>query len=88
VVRDEDFASATAQSLDTDDFLEDINHVLTRLKERGFGRVIVVNLTREAIGVPVVRVIVPGLEQFGVDGDRIGERCKAARRARSSGASS
>jgi putative methanogenesis marker protein 1 len=88
VARDEDFASAVARSLDTDDFLEDINHVLTRLKERGFERVIVVNLTREAIGVPVVRVIVPGLEQYGVDGDRIGERCKAARRARSSGASS
>jgi len=45
-------------------------------------------LTQETIGVPVVRVIVPGLELFGVDGDRIGERCKAARRARSSGTSS
>ena len=88
VAGNEDLATAAAQSLDTNDFLEDIKHVLTLLKERGFKRVIVVNLTREEIGVPVVRVIVPGLELFGVDGDRIGERCKAARRARSSGASS
>ncbi|MBN1455437.1 MAG: YcaO-related McrA-glycine thioamidation protein [Methanomicrobia archaeon] len=88
VVRDEDFASAAARSLDTDDFLTDITHVLTLLKARGFEQVIVVNLTREAIGVPVVRVIVPGLEQYGVDGDRIGRRCQAARRARASGASS
>ncbi|MGC9444339.1 MAG: YcaO-related McrA-glycine thioamidation protein [Candidatus Methanospirareceae archaeon] len=84
VERYEDFASAAARSLDTNDFLEDLKHVVTLLEERGFERVIVVNLTREAIGVPVVRVIVPGLEQFGVDGDRIGARCTAARRARSS----
>ncbi|HDS45067.1 MAG TPA: YcaO-related McrA-glycine thioamidation protein [Methanomicrobia archaeon] len=84
MVRHEDFAAAATRSLDTNDFREDIKHVLTRLNERGFERVIVVNVTREAIGVPVVRVIVPGLEQYGVDGDRIGERCAAARRARSS----
>ena len=88
VARHEDFAAATARSRDTDDFREDISHLLTRLKAQGFERVIVVNLTREEIGVPVVRVIVPGLEQYGVDGDRIGERCKAAQKARLSSTSS
>ncbi len=84
VAKHEEFATAAARSRDTNDFLDDIQHVLALLKARGFERVIVVNLTQDAIGVPVVRVIVPGLELFGVDGDRIGERCKAARRARAS----
>jgi ribosomal protein S12 methylthiotransferase accessory factor len=41
------------------------------------GRVIVSDLTRE-IGVPVVRVTVPGLEMYAVDRERIGSRCKSA----------
>ncbi len=70
-----------------DDFLDDIKYMIERLKEAGLERVIVVDLTREEVGVPVVRVIVPGLEVYAVDGERIGKRCKNARRrlARSSG---
>jgi putative methanogenesis marker protein 1 len=76
----EDFDALDPVSRDNDDFLEDIKHVLTRLRAAGLERVIVVDLTRAEIGVPVVRVIVPGLEMFGVDGERIGGRCRDARK--------
>jgi ribosomal protein S12 methylthiotransferase accessory factor len=46
--------------------LEDIKHILKRLKRAGVKRSIVVNLTNPSIGIPVVRVIVPGLETFEV----------------------
>jgi ribosomal protein S12 methylthiotransferase accessory factor YcaO len=76
----EDFDALDSVSRDNDDFLDDIKHVLTRLRAAGLERVIVVDLTRAEIGVPVVRVIVPGLEMFGVDGERIGRRCRDARK--------
>jgi len=67
-------------SYHTDDFLDDIHIVLERLKSAGLDRVIVSDLTRPEIGVPVVRVIVPGLEHYAMDPERIGERCRRARR--------
>ena len=76
----EDLESAESLSVDNEDFRDDIKHVLTRLTAAGLERVIVVDLTRAEIGVPVVRVIVPGLEMYGVDGERIGRRCKNARK--------
>jgi ribosomal protein S12 methylthiotransferase accessory factor len=69
-------------SFDTDDFLTDIHHVTDRLGAAGLSRVIVVDLTRPEIGVPVVRVVVPGLEIYAVDQDRIGRRCRDARNRR------
>ena len=80
--KSKDLDTVESCSLDNNDFLEDIQHVLARLKAAGLERVIVVDLTREEIGVPVVRVIVPGLEMYGVDGDRIGGRCRNARKQR------
>lgn len=44
------------------DLWQDVCRVVERLAEHGSSRVIVVDLTREDLGVPVVRVIVPGLE--------------------------
>ena len=41
---------------------EDIDWQLTRLKASGITQVIVVNLTREEFAIPVVKVIIPGLE--------------------------
>ncbi len=38
--------------------------------------VIVTDLTREIVGIPVVRVTVPGLEMYAIDRERIGPRCK------------
>jgi ribosomal protein S12 methylthiotransferase accessory factor len=67
-------------SFDSDDFLTDIRFVTGRIRQAGLERVIVCNLTRPELGVPVVRVIVPGLEVFAMDGERMGERCRNARR--------
>jgi ribosomal protein S12 methylthiotransferase accessory factor len=64
------------RSQDSEDFLDDINLMLKRLEEAGMDRAIVIDLTREEIGVPVVRVMVPGLEQSAMDPDRRGRRCR------------
>jgi ribosomal protein S12 methylthiotransferase accessory factor len=49
-----------------DDILDDIKFILNRLKKSGIKKVIVVDLTDPNLKVPVVRVIVPGLETFEV----------------------
>lgn len=66
----------------SDDLLTDIRHVCDTLVSAGYERVIVTDLTRPDIGVPVVRVVVPGLEVFAMDQERSGERCRNARRNR------
>jgi len=48
------------------DLLDDIKIILKRLKKAGLKRVIIVDLTNNNTGVPVVRAIVPGLETFEV----------------------
>jgi ribosomal protein S12 methylthiotransferase accessory factor YcaO len=48
------------------DILDDIKFILNRLKKSGLKRVIVVDLTHRKLRIPVVRVIVPGLETFEV----------------------
>jgi thioglycine synthase len=67
-------------SFDSDDFLDDITLAIERLRGAGLDRVVAVDLTRESVGVPVVRVIVPGLEVYAMDQERAGGRCDAARR--------
>ncbi len=47
----------------------DLRWMLARLRAAGFDQVIAVNLAREAISVPVARVIVPGLEGVMDDAD-------------------
>ena len=71
---------AKIQSFESDDFLLDIKYMLKKLEEASLDRVVVVDLTREEIGLPVVRVIVPGLENAAVDPERVGKRCKDASR--------
>jgi putative methanogenesis marker protein 1 len=66
-------------SFDSSDFLDDINLAVERIRNAGLERIIVVDLTRDTIGVPVVRVIVPGLEVYAMDQERAGMRCHAAR---------
>jgi ribosomal protein S12 methylthiotransferase accessory factor len=75
-------------SSDSDDFLKDIRFVISALKKQGLERVIVFDLTREEIGIPVVRVIVPGLEVYAMDPERKGERVKNAKDHRLSRAQS
>ena len=70
---------ADVPSFESDDFLLDIRHMLAKLKEAGLNRAVVVNLTRPEIGIPVVRVIIPGLEMSAVDPERVGKRSRNAR---------
>ena len=58
------------------DILDDIRLILNRLKRAGLKRAIIVELTNSKIGIPVVRVIVPGLETFEVTGSIMGVRAK------------
>jgi putative methanogenesis marker protein 1 len=68
----------TIRSCDSDDFLKDIRIMTEALKRKGLDRVIVVDLTREEIDIPVVRVVVPGLESYAMDRERRGKRVKDA----------
>ncbi|MGD1004503.1 MAG: YcaO-related McrA-glycine thioamidation protein [Methanoregulaceae archaeon] len=69
---------STIRSYDSDDFLKDIHLMIDALNKKGLDRVIVVDLARDEIGIPVVRVVVPGLESFAMDSERRGERVKHA----------
>lgn len=71
---------STISSFDSDDFLTDITYTVSMLEKAGLDRVIAVDLTRPEIGIPVVRVIVPGLEVSAMDQERVGARCRDARR--------
>ncbi len=66
--------------LSTDDIKDDIMEIIDRLRQVGLGKVIVYDLTRKELGVPVVRVIVPGLEVYALDQDRVGRRFMEAAR--------
>jgi ribosomal protein S12 methylthiotransferase accessory factor len=52
---------------DADTFDEEIDWQLERLRAAGFGRVVVVDLTKSNIGLPVARIIIPGLELAFID---------------------
>jgi ribosomal protein S12 methylthiotransferase accessory factor len=71
-----DVAHVPGESID-----EDVTHELDALKAVGVPQVILVDLTRPDIGIPVVRVVVPGLEGWADRGDRIvpGARRRALR---------
>jgi ribosomal protein S12 methylthiotransferase accessory factor len=58
----------------SDDILTDIVDIRTKLRQKGFERIIVVDLTRSDANIPTVRVIVPGMEVFCFDKTRRGER--------------
>ena len=60
----------------------DVEWVLRRLRSAGIQQVLVVDLTKPEFGIPVVRVVVPGLEgpDTGGRGDYVpGPRARAAR---------
>jgi ribosomal protein S12 methylthiotransferase accessory factor len=60
---------AHVPSFESLSFEGDLRWMLARLRAAGIDQVIAVDLTREAIGVPVARVIVPGLEGVMNDAD-------------------
>jgi len=59
----------------TDSFKDDIDISMKLLEKSGVEDAYYVDLTRD-IGIPVVRVIIPGLELFSVDTSRVGSRLK------------
>lgn len=67
-------------SIQNADILDDINLILSRLKESGLSKAIVVDLTNPELGIPVVRVIVPGLETFKINKQVVGSRAQESAR--------
>jgi thioglycine synthase len=61
---------------ETADVMDDIRYMLSRLGERGLRQVVAVDLTRSELGIPVVRVVLPGLEVLSIDPWRIGARIR------------
>jgi YcaO-like protein with predicted kinase domain len=53
---------AEAPSSDTEDLVTDLVVEIEHLRKSGFTRIVAVDLTRAKLGIPVVRVIIPGLE--------------------------
>jgi putative methanogenesis marker protein 1 len=78
---DEYKPAADIKSCATPDFKTDIEEMIKRIRAAGLDRVIVFDLTDPEIKIPVVRVVVPGLECFTIDNERKGDRCRAAERA-------
>jgi ribosomal protein S12 methylthiotransferase accessory factor len=65
-----------------DDLAADLRALLARLRAAGIGQVVAVDLTRSDLGIPMVRVVIPGLEWDGNHpGYRPGLRARAARAA-------
>lgn len=61
----------------SDSFKEDIETTMKQLGKCGLKDVFFVDLTRSEVDVPVVRVVIPGMEVFSVDPERAGDRvCK------------
>ena len=56
---------ASVPTVESDSFEEDLTRLLGAIARAGCDRVVVVDLTRPEIGIPVVRVIVPGLHDEG-----------------------
>ncbi len=77
----DDFRSGLRVSFDevttfeSDDLAHDLQYLLTRLRTAGFDSAIVVDLSREDLGMAVVRIRVPGLTSFLANRRRAGWRC-------------
>ncbi len=57
-------------------FKDDIETSLKLLDKCGFNKVLYTDLTRPEIQIPVVRVVIPGMEVYSVDTERIGKRLR------------
>lgn len=57
------------------DLREDLSFLLERLIAVGVEQIVVTDLSRPDLGIPVVRVRVPGLATFSVNQRRVGWRC-------------
>lgn len=78
---------SAAPTWEADSFEEDLAWLLGRLRAAGLKRAVMVDLTRPEFGVPVARVIVPGLEAPGwAAGPLPGARARAYARPGREGA--
>ncbi|BCH22527.1 YcaO-like family protein [Mesorhizobium sp. L-8-3] len=59
----------------SDSIAEDVELIVDRLRSTGVDQAVVVDMSDPSLGVPVVRVRVPGLAMFMVDRCRVGWRC-------------
>ncbi|MFP4655188.1 MAG: YcaO-related McrA-glycine thioamidation protein [Methanohalobium sp.] len=80
--KDKDIEIVTLEELN--DFsqhspVENINTVIDQLKNL-VDNAIIVNLSRDSIDVPVVRVIIPTFEMYTLDRERVGKRKNIARK--------
>jgi len=57
-------------------FKDDIETSLNLLDKCGFDDVLYTDLTRPEIKIPVVRVVIPGMEVYSVDPERVGKRLR------------
>jgi ribosomal protein S12 methylthiotransferase accessory factor len=72
---------AAVSGLATDTLAEDLEAVLARLAAAGIAEVLAVDLTDSGLGIPVVRVVVPGLEAPDDSDDYLpGSRAQAVSR--------
>jgi ribosomal protein S12 methylthiotransferase accessory factor len=65
-------------SVSTDSFERDVQTLLDCVRSVGVTNAIVIDLTKPEFGIPVVKVIVPGLEESGQD-NRMGDRARRAK---------
>ncbi len=73
-----------APDCDVDTFEDDVAWLLSRLRQAGVNHVVAIDLTKEAFKLPVVRVVIPGLEgPHEVPGYIAGARVQAMMAARS-----
>ncbi|MCB1990264.1 MAG: YcaO-like family protein, partial [Geminicoccaceae bacterium] len=63
-------------TFESTDLAADLDFLLRQLARVGLDRVIVADLTRPDLDIPVVRVRVPGLACFAVNQQRVGWRCR------------
>jgi ribosomal protein S12 methylthiotransferase accessory factor len=68
-------AFAAIQTFESRDILDDFHALRDALARAGFREIYAVELTNSKLGVPVVRVRVPGLSCFLVNERRVGFRC-------------
>jgi len=58
----------------TSSLKKDIEITTDELKKNDINHILFKNLTRKEIGINVVRVVIPGTENFSIDPDRVGKR--------------
>jgi ribosomal protein S12 methylthiotransferase accessory factor len=68
-------ACSELPSVQHTDLRDDLSFLLARLAAAGLDEAFVTELTRPELGIPVVRVRVPGLASFAVNRRRVGFRC-------------